>query len=160
MCLCAAGSLSPLFSISPHFLSLPVTQAVHHCPPTKSRTISPSASHLLPTPFSSFRLFPSLLWQSTILHPLHLSHLIAPLFPSVPSPCSSFCSCFPRPALQDLSNCWSLFLKIFFFFPLFDLHLFLPLSFSNTGFGLILCYSSSVCPLCVLSLSFTSIFTL
>ena len=38
----------------PHFSSLSVIQAVHHCQPTKSRTSSASASHLLPSPCQTF----------------------------------------------------------------------------------------------------------
>lgn len=59
------------------------------------------------------------------------------------------------PALHGLSNWYP-----YTFFKIFDLHLCLPPSFSNIGFGLILCYSSPVCPLRVLSVSFTSIFAL
>lgn len=88
MCECAVHWLLTLDF--PHVLSLPVTQAVHHCPPTKSRAISPSAHSLL----SIRGFFPFLLWRVTYLHPLHLSHLIAPLFPSVLPPCSFFLSCF------------------------------------------------------------------
>lgn len=48
-----------LFTLQPqpHFLSAPVKQPVHHCPPTKSRTIPVSASHLQPTTFSLFKAF-------------------------------------------------------------------------------------------------------
>lgn len=46
-----------LFALQPppHFLSVPVTQPEHRCQ-RKSRTISASVSHLLPTPLFSFRL--------------------------------------------------------------------------------------------------------
>ena len=47
----ASGSVSPA---SPRFLSPPVTQAVHHCRPTKSSIslLLPLISHPLPFPFS------------------------------------------------------------------------------------------------------------
>lgn len=96
-------------TLQPRLLSVPVTQPVHHCPPTKkSRTISPSASHLPPTPFLFIQGFcPFLLWRSTILH---LPHLIAaPFFPPSHHPTSAPVS---RP-----TNWYAgpYFLKIFFF---------------------------------------------
>lgn len=52
---------------------------------TKSRTVAPAHSLL----FFTQGFCPFLLWRSTILHPLHLSHLIAPPFSIHPTPPSS-----------------------------------------------------------------------
>lgn len=139
--LCCRLTIALLFSPPPHFLSVPVTQPVHHCPPTNKqdylsfRLSSPAHSLLFIQGFCPF-----LLWRSTILH---LSHLIAlPFFPPSHHPTYAPVSQPTHPALQSLSNWYAgpYFWKIFFSFVLFF------------WFGLILCYSSPACPLCSVSL--------
>lgn len=95
-------------TLQPRLLSVPVTQPVHHCPPTKK-----AGPSLLPPLISRPLLLfiqgfcPFLLWRSTILHLPHL--IVPPFFPPSHHPTSAPVS---RP-----TNWYAgpYFLKIFFF---------------------------------------------